>query len=114
MPGGYARFLPVLLVVSVAAGPPPAWAGEGPAGPAARLPDGRVAAPPRVTAPRVSSGCPPVAARAAEYAPGRGRTVALTFDDGPGASTGQIISILRSTGVTATFFNLGENEAARD
>jgi peptidoglycan/xylan/chitin deacetylase (PgdA/CDA1 family) len=36
--------------------------------------------------------------------------VALTFDDGPGASTQQIIDILQREHVTATFFNLGENE----
>src|SRR5882724_9568737 len=129
MPGWYARFLPVLLAVGVAgglaavpaasapparaAGPPPGRSDEGPAGPPALLPSGRVAVPPRVIAPRISEGCPAVAARAADYAPGQGKTVALTFDDGPGASTAGIIAILRSTGVTATFFNIGENEAAR-
>jgi peptidoglycan/xylan/chitin deacetylase (PgdA/CDA1 family) len=99
---------------AVAAGPPPsAGPAEGPAGPPALLPNGRVAAPPLVTAPQISRACPAAVARAADYAPGRGRTVALTFDDGPGASTGQIIAILRAAGVTATFFNVGENEAAR-
>jgi len=47
------------------------------------------------------------------YAPGSGKTVALTFDDGPGTSTQAIINILRAYGVPATFFNLGQNEAAR-
>src|SRR5690349_1451604 len=104
MSGGYARFLGVFLAVGVAgglaalpvagaaafaAGPPPGRrplrpADEGLAGPPALLPNGRVAAPPLVTAPRIARGCPPAAARAARYAPGRGRTVALTFDDGPG------------------------------
>src|SRR5690348_7024046 len=140
MSGWYARFLPVWLAVGVAGGlaavpvtvpavgaaafavglpiAPPAGPqrgppDEGPAGPPALLPGGRVAAPPLVTAPRIARGCPPAAALAARYAPGRGRTVALTFDDGPGASTGSIIAILRSMGVAATFFNIGENEAAR-
>ncbi len=47
------------------------------------------------------------------YAPGRGKTVALTFDDGPGRTTGQVLSILRRYHVPATFFNIGENEASR-
>src|SRR6516162_24752 len=46
-------------------------------------------------------------------APGSGKTVALTFDDGPGASTASIVSILAQYGVPATFFNLGQNMAAR-
>jgi peptidoglycan/xylan/chitin deacetylase (PgdA/CDA1 family) len=39
--------------------------------------------------------------------------VALTFDDGPGPTTETITTILRAEGVTATFFNLGQNIAAR-
>jgi peptidoglycan/xylan/chitin deacetylase (PgdA/CDA1 family) len=39
--------------------------------------------------------------------------VALTFDDGPGGSTAAIRAALRRAGVTATFFNLGQNAAAR-
>ncbi len=46
-------------------------------------------------------------------APGSGKTVALTFDDGPGASTATIVSILARYGVPATLFNLGQNMAAR-
>ena len=46
-------------------------------------------------------------------APGSGKTVALTFDDGPGASTASILSILAQYGVPATFFNIGQNMAAR-
>jgi peptidoglycan/xylan/chitin deacetylase (PgdA/CDA1 family) len=42
--------------------------------------------------------------------PGGGRTVALTFDDGPGPSTPAIIKILLAHGVRATFFNIGESE----
>lgn len=40
-------------------------------------------------------------------APGAGRTVALTFDDGPGPSTKQILDILVAHHVRATFFNIG-------
>lgn len=122
-----AATLAVLLTTAGASGPPPARgegypvAGrsapahrdEGPAGPPARLADGRLAAPPRLAGPVVSSACP-VPPYGPQYAaPGRGRTVALTFDDGPGASTPQIIDILRRYGVPATFMNIGENEAAR-
>ncbi len=42
---------------------------------------------------------------------GAGRTVALTFDDGPGRDTGRMLAILAANHVTATFFNLGNNEA---
>lgn len=36
-------------------------------------------------------------------------TVYLTFDDGPSPYTPQVLNILRSTGSTATFFQLGVN-----
>jgi peptidoglycan/xylan/chitin deacetylase (PgdA/CDA1 family) len=77
------------------------------------MPDGRVAAPPQVSSPQVSAGCPAAPYGPRYYAPGRGKTVALTFDDGPGASAAKILSILRAKGVTATFFNIGQNAAAR-
>ncbi|MCW2997060.1 MAG: polysaccharide deacetylase [Solirubrobacterales bacterium] len=35
--------------------------------------------------------------------------VALTFDDGPGAYTGQILAILRRSKTPATFFQVGKN-----
>lgn len=35
--------------------------------------------------------------------------VALTFDDGPGPSTAELLDILRDAGVKATFFLLGRN-----
>jgi len=47
------------------------------------------------------------------YAPGRGKTVALTFDDGPGKTTSRILHLLRAYKVPATFFNIGEDMAAR-
>lgn len=37
----------------------------------------------------------------------------LTFDDGPSAYTSQILSVLQSKGVPATFFVVGKNAAAR-
>jgi|GEM_PF-739623 len=62
------------------------------------------------------NNCPPPPSGVGFYAPqvaGRQRTVALTFDDGPGPSTPAILSILEAYGVRATFFNIGEQEAAR-
>jgi len=77
------------------------------------MPGGRVAPPPRTVAPEVPAGCLAAPQGPNYYAPGSGKTVALTFDDGPGASTAKIRSILRAKRVTATFFNLGQNAAAR-
>ena len=77
------------------------------------MPNGHAVSPPSVTSPQVSAGCPAAPSGVYSAAPGSGKTVALTFDDGPGKSTGQILSILSSTGVTATFFNIGQNAAAR-
>ncbi len=77
------------------------------------MPGGRVAVPPPVTSPQVAPGCPRAPYGPNYYAPGPGKTVALTFDDGPGASTARIRSILARFRVTATFFNLGQNAAAQ-
>lgn len=58
--------------------------------------------------------CPAALPGANFYAPpvaGTSKTVALTFDDGPGPSTAAILRILRENGVRATFFNIGEQEA---
>lgn len=77
------------------------------------MPNGRLASPPAVTSPGISAGCVGAPYGANFYAPGSGKTVALTFDDGPGPSTAGIISVLRAYGVPATFFNIGENAAAR-
>jgi peptidoglycan-N-acetylglucosamine deacetylase len=100
-----------VLPAAAATAPPPG--SEGPAGPAALMPNGKVAVPPQVTAPQVSTSCPAAPYGAKSAAPGTGKTVALTFDDGPGASTASILSILGSYGIPATFFNIGQNMAAR-
>ena len=86
---------------------------EGPAGRPAPMPNGHVAAPPAVTSSGISAGCVGAPHGPNFYAPGSGKTVALTFDDGPGPSTAGIISVLRTYGVPATFFNIGQNAAAR-
>ncbi|MEV6973608.1 polysaccharide deacetylase family protein [Kitasatospora sp. NPDC093806] len=41
-----------------------------------------------------------------------GRTVALTFDDGPGPATGQVLDLLAQYGVKATFCLIGKQAAA--
>jgi hypothetical protein len=40
------------------------------------------------------------------------RTVSLTFDDGPGAATPQVLDVLQRAGVHATFFVIGQDAAA--
>ena len=122
--GSRLRFLAVTVTLGLAAAfaaavpaaasaPPPSPFNEGPAGSPALMPNAQVAPPPRVTSPQIATSCPPAPYGPNYYAPGTGKTAALTFDDGPGASTAQIISILHAQDVTATFFNIGENEAAR-
>ncbi len=90
----------------------PAWPGpEGPAGPPARLPNGQLPRPPAITGPQIATSCPAPGYGPRYYAPGTGRTVALTFDDGPGRSTWRILQVLRKYRIPATFFNNGGNEA---
>jgi len=105
-------------VPATAAGhhPPPAPRGrfgEGPAGPPALMPGGDVAAPPAHASPEVTPGCPAAPGGPHYYAPGAHKTVALTFDDGPGRSTASIRKVLRRYGVAASFLNLGDNAAVR-
>ena len=57
--------------------------------------------------------CPAASYGAHFYAPGRGKTVALTFDDGPGRTTAAVLRVLAHYRVPATFFNVGVNVAAR-
>jgi peptidoglycan/xylan/chitin deacetylase (PgdA/CDA1 family) len=104
--------LPAASAIAAAAAPQLPPGNEGPPGPPALMPNGQVAPPP-ATAPKASAGCPAAAYGVKSYAPGSAKTVALTFDDGPGASTESILSILGPYGVPATFFNIGQNMAAR-
>jgi hypothetical protein len=53
------------------------------------------------------TACPPAAAEPITAAPGAGKTVALTFDDGPGPITPQVLAVLSRFGVPATFFDTG-------
>jgi peptidoglycan/xylan/chitin deacetylase (PgdA/CDA1 family) len=63
-----------------------------------------------------TQGCPPALPGVRNAAPalsGHARSVALTFDDGPGVSTTAIISVLRRARVRATFFNIGQEVRLR-
>ena len=57
--------------------------------------------------------CPPAPYGAQREAPGTGKTVALTFDDGPGPNTAAILATLARYQVPATFFNIGMAMATR-
>lgn len=66
--------------------------------------------------------CPAAAAHVVREAPAvRGdsaqataqKTVALTFDDGPGQWTPQVLAVLKQKGVRATFFVIGRQAAAQ-
>jgi peptidoglycan/xylan/chitin deacetylase (PgdA/CDA1 family) len=62
------------------------------------------------------SPCPETSATPITSAPPSaraGKTVALTFDDGPGPATPSVLRILRHHDVRATFFVVGEMVAAR-
>jgi peptidoglycan-N-acetylglucosamine deacetylase len=88
--------------------------GEGPAGPPAKRQNGHTATAPTAASRLVSAGCAGARHGANFYAPyfGGAKTVALTFDDGPGPSTPGILAVLREYGVPATFLNIGQNAAA--
>jgi peptidoglycan/xylan/chitin deacetylase (PgdA/CDA1 family) len=66
-----------------------------------------------VTAPAGAGDCPAAPYGVHFYAPGSSKTVALTFDDGPGKSTAAILAVLARYRVPATFFNIGVNMASR-
>ena len=46
--------------------------------------------------------------------PGRKKRIALTFDDGPGASTEAALDALAAEGARATFFVIGKFVAGRE
>lgn len=67
-------------------------------------------------APEAQRKCPPPGNAVVNTAPTvadvAARTVALTFDDGPGPATPAVLDILRRNGVHATFFVIGQRAAA--
>ena len=98
--------------------PPPTTVATPAAGRSAAGPWISLAVPP--VAPRVRPDPRPVRARAGcpvvrtvlTSAPGSGRTVALTFDDGPGVWTPRVLRVLREHRVPASFFVIGQQAAA--
>ena len=68
-------------------------------------------APIRVGTPSPATTCPRPAAGFVVAAPGTGKTVALTFDDGPGPDDAALLQILVSRQVAATFFLTGAHSA---
>jgi peptidoglycan/xylan/chitin deacetylase (PgdA/CDA1 family) len=86
--------------------------GAAPARPASSRRPARPAAPGRPAGPgRPAPACPVPPPGVLSAAPGAGKTVALTFDDGPGRSTPVILAILGRYRVPATFFNIGQDIA---
>ncbi len=65
------------------------------------------------TSPTPLATCPKPANGFIQRAPGTGKTVALTFDDGPGPADASIVQILDRYGIHATFFETGQHAAAR-
>jgi peptidoglycan-N-acetylglucosamine deacetylase len=63
------------------------------------------------TAPSLTTSCPRPAAGFVTAAPGAGKTVALTFDDGPGPDDAALLQILAAHQVPATFFLTGAHSA---
>src|SRR6478672_2711765 len=62
--------------------------------------------------PAEAQACPSPATGFISSAPATAaRTVALTFDDGPGPFLPQVLKILREYGVRATFFDTGAHDA---
>ena len=114
----------ILLVVIVTA----VWTAHARGGPPASTatrPPVRVATGPTPQAgsrpaPAGPSGCPAKATAVVRSAPApvtgpapTGRTVALTFDDGPSRWTPAVLSVLRREHVPATFFMIGKQVTAR-
>ena len=75
--------------------------------------DSTIPEPAQVAA-RLVKACPPPTPHLMRTAPGEGdqRTVALTFDDGPGPWTDELLEVLSRENVKATFFVLGKSAAA--
>ncbi|MFB7663631.1 polysaccharide deacetylase family protein [Kitasatospora sp. NPDC056138] len=86
---------------STAAGTPPAAGAPAASAPASA--SGPAALPPAADAPSHS-----IVYHTAE----RGRTVALTFDDGPGPATAQVLDLLAQYHAKATFCQIGPQAAA--
>lgn len=115
--GGLAALLAAVLVAGCGASPPaaaplspqPIVTGRAlsasPSPRPAKSPTRHIATPHITASPK--SFCPFPASTPITRAPGVGKTVALTFDDGPSPYTPQILAILARFHVHATFFETG-------
>ena len=83
----------------------PGGAPSGAGGPSAAPSAGMASATPL-------AACPTPPERFVNQAPGPGRTVALTFDDGPAPADAEILDVLRDQDVKATFFVTGAHAEA--
>ncbi|MER7754087.1 polysaccharide deacetylase family protein [Kitasatospora sp. NPDC097643] len=101
-----------------AGGTPAGTPSTGPTGTPTGTPSGMPAGTP---SPGTTPGAPPTSTAPVPPVPAGtvigstasgGRTVALTFDDGPGPATGQILDLLAQYGAKATFCEIGQNAAA--
>ncbi|MFJ5924279.1 polysaccharide deacetylase family protein [Kitasatospora sp. NPDC092948] len=90
------------------AGPTGAAATTPPAAPATTPPAGAGAAP----KPADGHQTPAPATHVLAHTASGGRTVALTFDDGPGPATGQVLDLLAQYDAKATFCEIGNNAKA--
>ncbi|MFD7983551.1 polysaccharide deacetylase family protein [Kitasatospora indigofera] len=108
---------------SDAAAPPTATATATGRTPGAPRPGSPQPAPGAPTTGTPTTGTPPAQPAPPPAAPGvsaalvagtahGGRTVALTFDDGPGPATGQVLDVLAQYGARATFCQIGPQAAA--
>lgn len=70
------------------------------------------ASPTASPTPHRPDACPTPPKHFVMHAPGEGKTVALTFDDGPGTVDAQLAAILDQYHVHATFFETGAHAAA--
>lgn len=86
-------------------------ASAGPATPAGPTASTTPSTNPSATA--TALACGPSTGEPLKRAPGSGKTVALTFDDGPGPQTLAVADALAAAGVHATFFVTGEHAQAR-
>ncbi|GAA4844221.1 hypothetical protein GCM10023235_20740 [Kitasatospora terrestris] len=83
--------------------------------PSATRPPGSPSASATAPATPRPSGPPggvPVPGSVLHHTASGGRTVALTFDDGPGPATGAVLDLLARYGAHATFCQVGKNVAA--
>ena len=67
---------------------------------------------PQPKCPKPETGIVRTAPTVRDEADAAARTVALTFDDGPGPATPQVLDVLQRAGVRATFFVVGQDAAA--